>query len=235
MGRIENNSKKKRYLYIIGGLVLIIVGLIGFIVGEVYSNKSEDKASISSTEILTSSSAIISSNSSTSQPSTEETTSSSVKNNEEDPASEAVKNLSTEQRAALIILGAPSGWNFNGYPSKETWNKSMREIALSPDNRIELSVVDHKLGDNTSASDQIFHVFGNDVQGVGGIIAVTYAFGRDGDKIYYYKVTVNYDQTPVTTTTTSLGVSNINAIWKAYYDVGDLSTMNTIANNIVIK
>ena len=74
---------------------------------------------------------------------------------EENVAAEAVK-ISTSQRAALVILGAPSGWRFNGYPAQENSNQSVQEIALSNMNTITLTKVSSKLSDNTSENDQMF-------------------------------------------------------------------------------
>lgn len=102
-------------------MIAIITGLLIFIVADSNSNKSKEKvnsvkASTNSYEITNSSSSILHS-------SNEITMSSSVNNTEDNYASKAIKKLSVEQRAALIILEAPEGWFFNGYPSQSTMNE----------------------------------------------------------------------------------------------------------------
>lgn len=233
MSRVKNNRKNRKYIFIIGGLVAIIMGLLIFIVADSYSNKSTEK--VDSIKASTSSYELANSNSSVSQSSNEVTGSSSTNNNEDNSASEAVKRLSIEQRAALIILGAPDNWLFNGYPSQSTMNESVRQIAESDTNIIKLTRANRKLANNTSEEDQVFYVTGKDVQGVGGIPRLTYAFGRENNKIYYYVANTGVDSDPGTETATSLGEANIDDIWKAYFNVGDMSAVNKIANNIIIE
>jgi hypothetical protein len=183
MSRVENNSKKRKYFYIIVGLVAIIAGLFIFIVVHGYSNKSKEE--VNRSEVSTSPYESTDKSSSMSHSSTEVSMSNSVSNSEYNYASEAVKKLSIEQRAALIVLGAPEDWFFNGYPSQSTMNKSVRQIAESDTNIIKLTKANRKLASNTSEEDQIFYVTGKDMQGVGGIPKLTYAFGRENNKIYY--------------------------------------------------
>lgn len=233
MSRVKNNSKKKKYLLIISGLIVIIAGLLIFIVTDSYSNKSKEK--IDSIQASTNSSTITSSNSSVFQTSSEAVSSTQLKSSEDDYASEAVKKLSIEQRAALIILGAPEDWLFNGYPSQSTMNESVRQIAESDINIIRLTKVNRKLATNTSEEDQMFFVTGKDIQGgIGGIPTFTYAFGRENNKIYYYVANTGVDSKPGEAAT-NLGEANIDDIWKAYFNVGDLATVNKIANNIIIE
>lgn len=231
MGRIENNSKKKKYAVVIGILVVIIAGLIGYIILNSYSTNSKNDSSSS----LESSAKVSTGTSTMSQTSEGSSFSSTTSNTENSDASIAVKNLSVEQRAALIILGAPSDWLFNGYPSQDTVNGTVREMAESDTNVIKLTRANRKLASNTSEEDQIFYVIGKDVQGVGGIPTRTYAFGRENNKIYYYLANTGVNSTPDTDNATSLGEANIDDIWKAYFNVGDLSEINKIANNIVIE
>jgi hypothetical protein len=233
MSRVENNSKKRKYLYIIVGLVAIIAGLFIFIVVHGYSNKSKEE--VNRSEVSTSPYESTDKSSSMSHSSTEVSMSNSASNSEYNYASEAVKKLSVEQRAALIVLGAPEDWLFNGYPSQSTMNKSVRQIAESDTNIIKLTKANRKLASNTSEEDQIFYVTGKDVQGVGGIPKLTYAFGRENNKIYYYVAKTGVGSKPDTEIATSLGEANIDDIWKAYFDVGDMATVNKIANNIIIE
>lgn len=236
MSRVENNRKKKKYIFIISGLLFIIVGLLIFIVVDSYSDRVKEegvegiKDSTSSYEVTNSSSFSVS------QSSNEITMSSSTSNNENNYASEAVKKLSIEQRAALIILGAPDDWLFNGYPSQSTRNESVRQIAESDSNIIKLMKVNQKLADNTSEEDQMFFVTGKDIRGgIGGIPTLTYAFGREDNKIYYYVANTGVYSKPDAEIATNLGEANIDDIWLAYYNVGDMSTVNKIANNIIIE
>lgn len=234
MSRVESNSKKKKYLFIIGGLVAIIAGLLIFIVADSYSNKSKEK--VDSVKASTSPYELTNSSSSVSHSSNEVTTSSSANSTEDNYALEAVKKLSVEQRAALIILGAPEGWLFNGYPSQSTMNESIRLMAESDTNIIRLTKTNRKLATNTSEADQMFFVTGKDIQvGIGGIPTLTYAFGRENNKIYYYVANTGVDSDPSNEVATSLGEANIDDIWKAYFNVGDMSTVNKIANNIIIE
>lgn len=230
MGRVENSSKKKKYRAVISLLVIIIVGLVGHTtINGTSQNKTIDSAHpLNSVEL----SKEIPVNSATSTAVSISTSTSSTENND---TSEAVKKLSTEQRAALIILGAPSGWLFNGYPSQETMNGTIRQMAESDTNVIKLTRANRKLASNTSEEDQIFYVMGKDVQGIGGVPTRTYAFGRDNNKIYYYVADTGVNSTPGTDNATSLGEANIDEIWKAYFDVGDLSEVTKIANNIIIE
>ncbi|QNN75258.1 hypothetical protein H9L19_07815 [Weissella diestrammenae] len=151
-------------------------------------------------------------------------------------AVKAVKLLTVEQRAALIILGAPDGWYLNGYPSQTTIGTSIRNMALSDTNEITLSYVNTALAENTRSSDQVLSVLGNDIQGVGGVPAQTYAFGRDGDAIYYYVVDNHLDSDAPQSIAEPIGQKKaISKIWQDYYDVGDLGTVNQIAAHIKLK
>lgn len=231
MGRIENNSKKKKFVVIIGVLVVIIAVLICYIILNSYSTNSKNDVSSS----LENSSKVSTGTSKMSHNSEESSLSSSTSNAENSDVSEAVKNLSVEQRAALVILGAPSDWFFNGYPSQDTMNGTVREKAESDTNVIKLTRANRKLASNTSEEDQIFYVTGKDIQGGGGTPTRTYAFGRENNKIYYYVANTGVNSTPNTDNATSLGEANIDDIWKAYFNVGDLSEVNKIANKIIIE
>lgn len=232
MGRVENNNKKKKYILIIDILVLIIAGLVCYLILNRYPNSSKNEVSNKGIE---SSSSVTMGTATRSQISEESSLFSSTSSTENNDVSKAVKKLSTEQRAALIILGAPSGWLFNGYPSQETMNGTIRQMAESDTNVIKLTRANRKLASNTSEEDQIFYITGKDVRGVGGIPTRTYAFGRENNKIYYYVANTGVNSTPNTDNATSLGEANINEIWKAYFDVGDLSEVTKIANNIIIE
>lgn len=230
MGRIENNRKKKKYVVIISSLVVIIAVLICYIISNSYSANSKNDSSIR----LENSSKASTDTSKMSHNSEESSLSSSTSKDKNNDPSEAVKSLSVEQRAALIILGAPSDWLFNGYPSQDTMNGTVREMAESDTNIIKLTRANRKLASNTSEEDQIFYVMGKDVQGVGGVPTRTYAFGRENNKIYYYVADTIVDST-ANKNATSLGEANIDEIWNAYFNVGDLSEVNKIANNIIIE
>ncbi|AIM25517.2 hypothetical protein MEPL4_3c00390 [Melissococcus plutonius] len=158
------------------------------------------------------------------------------KNNYEDSdAAEAVKRLSTEQRAALIILGAPSDWFFNGCPSQSTIDQPIIQIAESNTNTIILTKVPIKFARNTSEEDQLFSVAGKDGKiKARGYSKNVYAVGRDNNKIYYYMIKID-DSNPTTKMATSLGEANIDEIWKSYYNTGNMSIINEIANNVLIK
>ncbi|MGC3144960.1 hypothetical protein ACPTG9_15500, partial [Enterococcus faecalis] len=62
-----------------------------------------------------------------------------------------------------------------------------------------------------------------------------YAFGRDGEMIYYYVVKPKLDKSSAQPTAINLGQANMNKIWKNFFVVGDLSSMNRVADQIVIK
>ncbi|EPI39195.1 hypothetical protein [Enterococcus faecalis] len=53
--------------------------------------------------------------------------------------------------------------------------------------------------------------------------------------IYYYVVKTKLDNSSAQPTAINLGQANMNKIWKNFFDVGDLSSMNRVADQIVIK
>lgn len=253
MGRTDQHQKNERnkYFIVIGLLVVIIVFLSGIVVATTYMEKDTDQVdeteittvetevstAIASSTISTTSSAKalsitpVSTTVSSTSTSTIETTSSS---NEEPSIS--VSELTTQQRAALIILGAPSDWKFNGRPSDETLYSSSKIIAESDTNDIYLQNVSVNLGENTSSNDQMFHAVGKEVGGIGGAGIPIYAFGREGNKIYYYVVKPNIlEDGEYKSDTISLGVSNIDTIWKSYVDNKDIATVDRIAQHITLR
>ncbi|BAL62759.1 hypothetical protein QQG09_00420 [Melissococcus plutonius] len=248
MNRVDNNRKKKKYLFIIGGLGGIILILTCFIVVNSYSSEPNNETSSASSM---NSSSMTNNIPSVSQSSSEIRTSNSTRNRKDDyednykntyknnyedsDAAEAVKRLSTEQRAALIILGAPSDWFFNGSPSQSTIGQPIIQIAESNTNTIILTKVPTKLARNTSEEDQLFSVAGKDGEiGARDDFKNIYAVGRNNNKIYYYMMKIDGSD-PGTKMATSLGEANIDEIWKSYYNTGSMSTINEIANNILIE
>ena len=224
----SDRHHNNKYLGIVIGLLIVIIGLLVFILVNGQTNlKRKTVEEVDATP--SSSTKTVSSYSSTSV--VQESESSSAVTT----IAEAVKKLSTSQRAALVILGAPSGWRFNGYPAQENSNQSVQEIALSNMNTITLTKVSSKLSDNTSENDQMFFATGKNIQGVGGVPSQIYAFGRDGEMIYYYVVKTKLDNSSAQPTAINLGQANMNKIWKNFFDVGDLSSMNRVADQIVIK
>ncbi|MGL9922887.1 hypothetical protein [Enterococcus sp. DIV1758] len=231
----SDRHHNNKYLGIVIGLLIVIIGLLVFILVNGQTNlKRKTVEEVDATP--SSSTKTVSSYSSTSVVQESESSSEvTTISDEENVAAEAVKKLSTSQRAALVILGAPSGWRFNGYPAQENSNQSVQEIALSNMNTITLTKVSSKLSDNTSENDQMFFATGKNIQGVGGVPSQIYAFGRDGEMIYYYVVKMNLDNPSAQPTAINLGQANMNKIWKNFFDVGDLSSMNRVADQIVIK
>lgn len=242
MGRTDkyHQPNSNRYKWIIGILVVVIVLLAGTVVAVVYmgdgGSQVAEKQSISSSTLattkttVTESSIVTSSKESTTQSTTEETS-------EKNPyAGISVADLTTQQRAALILLGAPEGWKFNGMPSAVTHDKSVQEIAESDTNKITLRQVYTALAPDTSSTDQMFGAIGNDVNGIGGAYLDTYAFGRDGSDIYYYVVTYSDpgNGNPQAHTK-SFGVKNIDTIWKTYVDRNEVDVVNRIADRISLE
>lgn len=244
MGRTEKHQKneKNKYYIIIGLLVVVIVFLVGIVVATTYMGKDTDKVSTTKTTTTetkskeTASKETESSTTSTTSSSTSTSTSETTSSSSEAP-SISVKDLTTQQRAALIILGAPNGWKFNGLPSAATKDQSLGVIAASDTNNVELRRVFEQLGENTSPDDQMFNVVGKEVNGLGGAFIPTYAFGRDGNKIYYY--VRRYEDTGTGSQPKAiienLGVANIDTIWKSYVDNNDIATVDNIAKNIMLK
>lgn len=240
MGRTDkyHQPSSNRYKWIIGLLIIVIVLLAGTVVAVVYmgdggSQMAEKQPSLSTTiatTIETESATVTSSKESTIQSTTEETV-------EKNPYSGvSVADLTTQQRAALILLGAPEGWKFNGMPSAVTRDKSVREIAESDTNKTTLRQVYTALAPDTSSTDQMFGAIGNDVNGIGGAYLDTYAFGRDGSDIYYYVVTYSDpgNGNPQAHTK-SFGVKNIDTIWKTYVDRNEVDVVNRIADRISLE
>ena len=233
MGRAYNTKKNKKKSLIISILTTIIFVLAIVIIVNNHSKNTKYTADFVGG--TTAHSQIYAAHSSAGQQSNEISSSQSSKVITDEEASEAVSKLTIEQRAALIILGAPNEWMFNGYPSRETLNKTVREQAESETNTIKLSRVSGKLAANTSVNDQVFYISGEGNQGLGGVVTQTYAFGREKNRIYYYISSMNLDSKNAEVTAEPLGEANIDQLWKMYFNVGDMPTVNKIASHIVIE